>query len=266
MPNSIRAKKSLGQNFLTCQWAIADIISAARLSSTDTVLEIGPGTGVLTRPLAAKVKKIIAIEKDEHLARILARELTSEGITNVTILEGDILTYIPPLPGGYKIVANIPYYLTARLLRLFLEEQEKKPSSMVLTIQKEVAERIISQPPHENLLALSVQMFGTPRIIAAIPASCFAPQPNVDSAIIRISDISSSFFTSRHINQDVLFRLLHLAFGQKRKILANTLRDIAPKKNIESALDNMGLSPRARPQELNKEQWASLAKITQKLS
>ncbi len=266
MPEHTRAKKSLGQNFLTCQWVISDIINTARLSPMDTVLEIGPGTGVLTRPIAAHVKKVIAIEKDENLARILARELLSEGITNVTILEGDILTHKISLPTTYKIVANIPYYLTARLLRLFLEEQEKKPSSMVLTIQKEVAQRIISKPPRENLLALSVQIFGTPNIIAIIPASCFTPQPNVDSALISISDISNSFFTSHHIKKDLLFRLLHLAFSQKRKMLTNTLHDIASKKNIESSLQDMGLSPHARPQELDKEQWALLTAVIQKLS
>lgn len=258
MPQYLRAKKSLGQNFLTCPWVISDIISAARLSPDDTILEIGPGTGVLTRPLAARVKKVIAVEKDEQLARTLTRQLQSEKITNVTVYEGDILTYTPPLPDTYKIVANIPYYLTARLLRIFLEKQEKKPSDIVLTIQKEVAERIIAQPPHGNLLGLSVQVFGTPRIIKIVPASCFSPKPKVDSAIISISDISDKFFLSHHIEKDIFFQLARTAFTQQRKMLTNSLSNITSPKHIKSALDAIGLSPRARPQELHKEQWAEL--------
>lgn len=265
MPNSIPAKKSLGQNFLTCPWAVSAIINAANLSSSDTVLEIGPGTGILTRPLAARVKKVIAIEKDERLAQTLDRQLKSEQITNVDMWEGDILTYIPPLPASYKIVANIPYYLTTRLFRLFLDEQQHKPDSMVLTIQKEVAEHVIAQPPAENILALSVQVFAMPVIISIIPASCFSPKPRVDSAIISISDISDSFFTSHNIEKDALFRLLHLAFAQKRKMLTNTMSHIASKKDIESALCTIGASPRARPQELSKEQWALLTNILKKV-
>ena len=262
----IRAKKSLGQHFLTCPWVISDMIEAAQLSSLDTVLEIGPGTGALTRPLAIRVKKVIAIEKDEKLAHALERDLVSQNINNITVLQGDILTHVPTLPAGYKIVANIPYYLTARLLRLFLEKQEKKPKSITLTIQKEVAERIMAQPPNENLLALSVQVFGTPRIIAIVPASCFSPKPKIDSAIISISDISDIFFTYHNIKKDAFFRLLHLAFTQKRKMLINTLSHIASKKDIEYALRTIGANARARPQELQKEQWALLAAILEKAS
>lgn len=259
MSQYIRPKKSLGQHFLTCPWVISDMCNAAHLSSSDTVLEIGPGTGVLTRPLAARVKKVIAVEKDEQLARTLAYQLKSEKMINVHVLEGDILTHVPALPAEYKIVANIPYYLTARLLRLFLAQQEKKPSNIVLTIQKEVAQRITAQPPHENLLALSVQVFGTPRIVATVPTSCFSPKPKVDSAIISISDISDIFFTRHHIKKELFFQLLHHAFKQKRKMLTNTLSDIAPQKDILSAFNTIGISPHARPQELHKEQWALLA-------
>lgn len=259
MPHSIHPKKSLGQYFLTCPWVISDMIRAAHLLSSDTVLEIGPGTGVLTRPLSTRVKKVVAVEKDEQLCRVLDHKLASEHINNVAILNGDILTRVPVLPARYKIVANIPYYLTARLLRLFLEQQENKPSVMVLTIQKEVAERITAQPPHENLLALSVQVFGTARIIAEVPASCFSPKPKVDSTIISISDISDTFFTRRHIKKELFFQLIHHVFKQKRKMLTNTLSDIAPQKEIKSALQSIGLSPQARPQELHKEQWALFA-------
>ena len=266
MSQYVRAKKSLGQHFLTCPWVISDMCRAAHLSSSDTVLEIGPGTGVLTRPLAARVKKVIAIEKDERLCHTLARELALKGMNNVTILNGDILTCVPILPAEYKIVASIPYYLTARLLRLFLEQQEKKPNAMVLTIQKEVAQRITAQPPNENLLALSIQVFGTPRIVATVPASCFSPKPWVDSAIISISDISDIFFIRQHIKKEPFFQLLHRAFAQKRKMLTNTLSDIVPPKDIKHALQSMGAPLRARPQELSKEQWALLAAILQKIS
>lgn len=260
MDYPIHPKKSLGQNFLTCQWVISDIINTAHLLPTDTVLEIGPGTGVLTRPLAALVKKVVAVEKDEQLAQTLTRQLQSAKITNVTILEGDILNHVPELPSPYKIVANIPYYLTARLLRLFLEEQREKPSSMTLTIQKEVAERIMAKPPHENLLGLSVQVFGTPRIITSIPASCFSPKPKVDSAIMGISDISDKFFVKHRIDAKSFFRIMRLGFSQKRKILINSLSSILDKKTLIQLFSHLDIEPKTRPEQLTPDQWAALTR------
>jgi len=255
---AIHPKKSLGQHFLTCEWALDAIVEAARLVPSDTVLEIGPGTGALTRALAPSVKKVIAVEKDELLAAELKKEFTKKRITNVEIHEGDILKDIPSLPHGYKIVANIPYYLTARLLRLFLEEEKNKPAHIVLMIQKEVAERITSKPPHENLLALAVQAFGTPSIVKTVPATCFSPKPKIDSAIISISDISSAFFTKHSIKPEAMFRIMRLAFSQKRKMLSNSISALIDKPSLLNIFTDLDLNPKVRPEELSLDQWAQL--------
>ena len=254
-------KKSLGQHFLTCEWALAAATNAARLAPSDTVLEIGPGTGVLTRLLGARVKKVIAIEKDELLARALVQQLKSENITNIEIHEGDILTHMPPMLAPYKVVSNIPYYLTARLLRLLLQDYEQKPSHIILMIQKEVAERMVALPPHENLLALSVQAFATPAIVATVPASCFSPRPNVDSAIISISDISDTFFISNNIDPRVFFRIARLGFSQKRKMLVNSLSILSDKPSLTKVFSQLAIKPTVRPEELNLNQWAQLANV-----
>lgn len=260
MKSAFHPKKSLGQNFLICPWVITAIIEAAELSSSDTVVEIGPGTGVLTRALAIHAKKVIAIEKDETLAETLRQHLRKEVITNAAILEGDALQNFPASGKPYKVVANIPYYLTARLLRLLLENQKNKPSLIVFTIQKEVAERIVALPPHENLLGLSVQAYGTPTIIKTVPPSCFSPKPKVDSAIIKIADISDSFFTRNHLNSKKFFHIVRTGFSQKRKVLTNTLSGIVgKKKSVVSLLDLIGLDPRARPEQLSLQKWAELA-------
>ena len=234
------------------------LIDAAHVTSSDTVLEIGPGTGILTRALAKRAGSVVAIEKDETLARALARLLKTENITNVKILEGDVLKQIPPIPAPYKIVANIPYYLTGRLLRLLLEERKEKPSDIVVMIQKEVARRIVALPPHENLLGISVQAFGTPKIIKEVPASCFIPRPNVDSAIISISDISDDFFIENNITPQDFFRVARLGFSQKRKVLTTSLRPIADKKSIEKYLNILHLDPKSRPEQITIYQWAYL--------
>lgn len=280
-------KKSLGQHFLVCDWVSDTLVGAAELSLKDTVLEIGPGTGVLTRAIAPRVKKLIAVEKDEALAQELRQSLAKEGIANVSIVTGDILKVLARVsadyhlqPGSYKIVANIPYYLTSHLLRMILE-RGPWPALAVLTIQKEVAQRVTAHPPHMNpalannrggtgqnharrkggmnLLALSVQAFSTAKIIKTVPASCFSPKPKVDSAIIALSDISDTFFKKNSINADVFFKIARAAFGQKRKQLVNPLAVIASgKQRASAALEAAGLDPHIRPQELSLDQWATL--------
>ncbi len=260
------ARKSLGQHFLRCRWVANTLIRAAELTKKDTVLEIGPGTGVLTQPLAQHVREVIAVEKDE----LLAEALRKKAPPNVTVVEGDILRLYRSLyrskigtvnTKAIKIVANIPYYLTSRLLRMLLE-RESQPELIVLTIQKEVAKRIMARPPYMNLLALSVQAFGKPEIIKTVPASCFAPAPEVDSAIIKISDVSDRFFRENGINPGPFFSFIRRGFSQKRKQLLNTLKREGgtPKKAIADVLARLNLSPDARPQELSLQNWADLMK------
>lgn len=254
-------KKSLGQHFLCCDWVITEIIKAAELKPTDLILEIGPGTGVLTKALALNAKKVIAVEKDERLADELAQTLKKEGIDNVEISKDDILQFLPKFKEkNYKIAANIPYFLTSRLLRIIFE-QKAKPKLAVLTIQKEVAQRIIARPPHMNLMALSVQVFGQARVIKIVPASCFWPKPKVDSAIIKIDKISNRFFQKHNIRNQVFFQTAKTAFGQKRKMLVNSLSKIVPKERVIRALEQTKINSKARPEELTQEQWSKIAKM-----
>ena len=292
MTHPIPAKKSLGQHFLRCAWAADTLIAAARITKKDTVLEIGPGTGVLTRPLAAASGCVISVEKDERLATELSASLQKEYIVNVTVMPADILSVFQTKSGmnydsrlsleNYKVVSNIPYYLTGRLIRLLLESP-KKPNIIALTIQKEVAERIVARPPHMNpalaegnisstknrqrgkggmnLLALAVQAYGTPRIIKIVPANCFSPKPKIDSVIITISDISNDFFVKNTIGQNEFFAIARAAFGQKRKMLINTLPGNSDKTKIAKKLANLGIAATARPEELSLQNWVDIVRL-----
>lgn len=258
-----KAKKSLGQHFLRCNWVATTLIKTARLTPDDTILEIGPGTGILTRALALHAKQVIAVEKDERLAAELRNSLLKENITNVQIISGDILELLKShfnKNTKYKAVANIPYYLTSRLLRLILES-EQKPELIIFTIQKEVAKRITAKPPKMNLLALSVQAYGNPEIIKIVPAECFYPKPKVDSAIIKISDISDQFFKRHDIEEKLFFEVIRKAFNQKRKILTRSLASYKIKPQLEKTLGELGIKTTARPQELTLKQWATLISL-----
>ena len=267
----MQAKKSLGQHFLRCEWVADALIKAADIGPKDMVLEIGPGAGALTRPLAAASGHVIAVEKDERLATALKNALQKEGIGNVEVIPEDILPFLRfqtksriysrlSLEKPYKIIANIPYYLTGRLLRL-ITDSAQKPHIIALTVQKEVAERIVAHPPRMNLLALAVQAYGKPEIIKIVPASCFSPKPKVNSAIIRISDISDDFFQKNNLDETVFFSIVRAAFGNKRKMLVNTLPTGGDKKEIAKKLAALGISSRARPEELSLKNWVDIVRL-----
>ena len=249
----------MGQRFLASRAVLQKIVGGAELSKKDTVLEIGPGKGILTDELAKKVKKVVAVEKDPRLVEFLKRKF--EHMQNIEIIQGDILQIsnysaegeISPPGGGqlsiikqvqnrYKIVANLPYYITSRFLRIFLSSEVEPPSMMVLMVQREVADRICAKPPNMNLLALSVQAFGEPKIIARVPRQAFRPPPSVDSAIIKITDISNAFFKKNKINPKEFFTFIRKAFSQKRKMLRASLhvqhRVLAKKRPQELSLEN----------------------------
>lgn len=262
----MRPKKSLGQNFLRCQWVVDAIISASDLTRDDTVIEVGPGTGILTSALAKRAGSVVAIEKDEKLAAELRRNLEKENIKNVEITEGDILKILPDLPSryklqakNYKLIANIPYYLTARLLRM-LFEAPVKPSLITLTIQKEVAERIAAKPPQMSILAVSVQAYGNPEIIKHVPASCFYPVPNVNSSIIKISGVSDIFFKKNAVSEQVFFEIAKLGFSAKRKQLLGNLSKKFTRQEIGNIFSHADINPRARAEELSLEEWVSVIK------
>ena len=258
----LRPNKLMGQNFLISEDILNDIIDAADLSLHDTVLEAGPGLGILTVALAQRARRVIAVEKDKKIADALKKYVTGKRMKNIEIVEGDILLYRDPtFVDGYKVVANLPYYLTSRFLRKFLSEEAINPAAMILMVQKEVAERIIARPPHMNLLALSVQAYGKPEIVKKTPASAFWPKPKVDSAIIKITNISDDFFSKNGIDQKKFFTLLKTAFSQKRKKLSNSLGDFfGDKKTAEKKIKKTGLVPNSRPEEFSLENWGGLFK------
>jgi 16S rRNA (adenine1518-N6/adenine1519-N6)-dimethyltransferase len=251
----ITPNKLLGQHFLVSRSVLQKIIDAAEITPDDIIVEAGPGRGALTLELARHAKKVIAIEKDRVLADALAKQISEQEITNVKITRGDILRYSPPRGMRYAIVANLPYYLTSHFFKIFLEERESKPKSIIVMIQKEVANRIIAKPPDMNLLALGVQTYGTPRIVAKVPAGAFSPPPKVESAILKITEISDKFFKKNGVTAQNFFAFARKAFSQKRKTLKHTL------KINEGALQKLGISRTARPQELSLEQWIKLAKL-----
>jgi 16S rRNA (adenine1518-N6/adenine1519-N6)-dimethyltransferase len=218
---SARPNETLGQNFLIDEAALAKIVEAAELSQNDVVLEVGPGTGILTKELAKRTKKVIAVEKDPKMVEIIKQE--TKDYNNVEIIEGDILKLdnkeIEKL-GPYKVVANIPYYLTSHLIRIFLEPSEVDPPTvMILLLQKEVAERICSTPPDMSLLSVSVQFYAEPKLIDYVPKESFWPVPKVDSAILKIVPQINS--ERKNIDIKKFFKIVKAGFSQPRKQLLN---------------------------------------------
>ncbi len=255
----LRPRRSLGQNFLHDPSALERIVAAAEILPDDTVLEIGPGLGALTRYLARAARRVIAVEIDSSLLPILDSVLS--GYTNVTVLCSDILDLsIGQIVdhADYLVVANIPYYLTSALLRHLLEARPQ-PRRLVLTVQKEVAERLCAGPGDLSLLALSVQVYGSPRLIATLPAGAFYPRPKVDSAIVRIDLRPTPRIPWGHL--EAFFTLARAGFGQKRKQLRNALAHhlgLAPAA-VEALLHQAGIDPTRRAETLSIEEWGALA-------
>ena len=255
----LRAHKGLGQNFLQDPMALEAIVAAAGIQGTDTVLEIGPGLGSLTRYLAVSAREVIAVELDEKLIPPLKTVLSAS--QNVQVIQGDILKLSPQdliAENDYLVVANIPYYITSAVIRHLLES-ESKPRRIVLTIQKEVAGRICAKPGDMSLLALSVQVYGSPRIAAYIPAEAFFPAPKVDSAVL-VVDI----YSTPTIKQELLgvfFKLVKAGFSQKRKTLRNSLSSglhISPTQAAE-LLTRTEIDPQRRAETLSIDEWERLA-------
>ncbi len=222
---SLRPKRSLGQNFLMHARIAERIALVANLASDATVLEIGPGTGMLTRELLKKAKKVIAVEADNELFEKLKTDFADEIASGrLELIHRDIRTFdMSALPKGYALVANIPYYLTGEIFRMFLESSNQ-PSAMTLLVQKEVADRIVVRDGKESILSLSVKAYGTPKQEFKVPRGCFRPAPNVDSAVLTIRDISRRNFTTRE-EERRFFTLLHAGFAHKRKFVRNNLSD-----------------------------------------
>jgi 16S rRNA (adenine1518-N6/adenine1519-N6)-dimethyltransferase len=258
----LHPRKGLGQNFLGDAVALGRIAAAADLSPDDAVVEVGAGLGTLTRLLADQAGQVVAVELDDQLVKILREQLA--GLANVRIVHGDILT-IPDLgfpERGYKLVGNLPYYITSAVLRRFLEVRPR-PRLMVVTVQREVAERIVARPPDMSLLAVSVQFYGQPRIAARIPAGAFYPPPKVDSAVVRI-DVGDqpTVALGEGIDAAAFFRVVRAGFNQKRKTLRNALSAglALPPARVEEALARAGIDPRRRAETLGLQEWAEVTR------
>ena len=245
------AKKSLGQHFLLHQRTADRIADAAELGANDTVLEIGPGTGMLTRSLLTRAGKVVAVEADADLcARLQATFAVEIEAGRLELVLGDVRAFdLALLPRGYRVVANIPYYLTGDLLRR-LFEAERQPAALTLLIQKEVAERI-ARAKKESILSLSVKAYGAPMYVFTVPCSAFVPVPNVDSAVLVVRNISREHFHSRE-EEALFFALVRSGFAHKRKYLAKNL--------AEAGYSDSGIPAKARAEDLSLYDWFALVR------
>ena len=263
---NFRPKKRLGQHFLVDDYVLNQILSASEVGSADVIIEVGPGLGKLTKELAKQAAKVIAVEIDGRLVSILKKEISP--FPNARIVHGDILKITPEQlleigsvsQQSYKVVANIPYYITSPLLRHFLEASIK-PSIMVLMVQKEVGEAIAAVPGNMSLLSLRAQFYSKPTIIAYVPANSFHPTPKVDSLILRldtyhqppvqVSDVAS------------FFDMISCGFSSRRKQLRNSLaQSLQTSPNqVASLLEKIGVDPKRRAETLNLEEWKRLWEV-----
>lgn len=261
------AQKKFGQHFLINQDTLSTIINTAELKSNDTVLEIGPGLGTLTRALSACANKIVAVEKDIDMIKIF--QAINSDLTNVQIIRGNILMlnssfFKDYLPKSYKVVANLPYYLTSAILRFFLQSSHR-PDMMVLMVQKEVAERIVATSPNANILGLAVQFYGVPEITTEVPNTHFWPIPKVDSAILKIiCHRKTKYYVD---DEDALFRIIKAGFGEKRKKLHNSLTGglKLPHDTIKKVLVQSKIDIDRRAQTLTIPEWIKLYQNIKKL-
>ncbi len=271
----MKAKKSLGQNFLNSKTVARDIVRAAELTPTDTVLEIGPGKGFLTGALLASGAHIIAVEKDDRMIPILSEKFAIEIAENrFTLIHGDIVEITASigkgsalgsikadplpmltLPVGYKLVANIPYYITGHILRAFLEAR-LKPERIILMLQKEVADRIVARDKKESILSIAIKAYGTPRIVKKVPARYFTPAPNVDSAVLAITNISNKNFPNTAFEKR-FFEIMKAGFAHKRKQLTGNLKDIFG-EHTRVLLEQAGIHQNARAEDITLEKWLKI--------
>ena len=273
-----RPKKSLGQNFLVDSAHRANIVAAAGLTIEDAVLEIGAGDGSLTALISAQAGRVVAVELDERLIPVLQRRFVCQ--PHVTVIHGDILEIetgelmrrtgsecaseslreAEPAAVRFKVVANLPYYITAAVIRKLLESADP-PGLMVLTVQREVAERIVASPPRMSLLAVSVQYYCTAQVVDRIPAAAFRPPPKVDSAAVLLLRRGEPLFA--HLEAEDFFRVVRAGFCQPRKQLRNSLAQgmgVSPAQAV-AWLQAAGVTPQRRAETLALEEWGRLSEV-----
>lgn len=257
----VTPNKGLGQHFLHDESVITDMLEAAEVGSKDTVLEVGPGLGVLTSALVQRAGQVVVYELDDKLASLIE----SQDADKLTVVRGDALELpLPPrgTPLPYKVVANIPYSITGALIRRLITSPSG-PSSITLLVQKEVAERMCAKPGQMSALSVAVQLHGAAKIVRLVPPECFWPAPKVDSAVVHV-DLSRGL--TLDVDERDFMRLVKFGFAQKRKQLKNTLAAglrVGPPE-IEKVLLQAGLSATSRAQELSLGQWKKLYDLIQK--
>lgn len=253
----IRPDKRLGQNFLLSDEVLDKIVDAAELTTQDMVLEIGPGLGALTRRLSEKAGQVIAIEKDRKIFRALKTILKRQ--ENVKLIFGDALSFDPTshplLSTNYKLVANIPYYLTGKIIQDFLTAKAK-PQLLVLLLQKEVARRIVAEPGEMSLLSVATQFYSDPELVGEVPKADFYPAPAVDSAIVRFRVLREPRFV---VNEKKFFQLVKIGFANKRKQLHNNLATgLGANYDFKKILTGLKLNPLVRAEDLSLANWQQL--------
>lgn len=260
------AKKSLGQHFLTSEAAVAKMVSSAQCTTPDVVLEIGPGKGVLTKALLDTGARVVAVELDDDLIADLCERFDDElKEGRLVIVHEDILKLSDEqlrdvVGNSYKVVANIPYYITNAIIEKFLSSSHQ-PTAMSLLIQKEVAERIVARNGKHSILSVSVQAYATPKIISKVVAGSFNPPPKVDSAILSLTNISKKYFSEAAITEKDFFKAVKAGFAHKRKMLLGNLKSLGiPNEKIVPAFTSQNLPQTIRAEDVHLSQWKGLVK------
>ncbi len=265
-------KKFLGQNFLVSEQTTDKILDTARLRSEDIVLEVGSGLGVLTRKMAERVAKVIAVEKDQELADWLEKEL--ESFPNVEIVAGDILEinrdWRLEIDEQHKVVSNLPFNISKIVIKKLLQKYNP-PTEMTLMVQKEVAESICSQPPKMDLISVAVQLYAEPEYVQTVPRNHFWPQPKVNAAIIRLTTRPSYWRARtekerRFVNQELFFKLARAGFGHRRKQLTGLLQKELglDRQKVIKLLKECDINPKARAETLSVQKWMELTEKVEK--
>lgn len=252
---NLKPNKSLGQNFLHDEEVIRDIVEASELTKDDLVIEIGAGKGILSKALAPHVKNLLSLEIDDRLIPIW--EQVMKRYPNATIMHQDALLFIPP-EKHYKVIANIPYYITSPLLKQFLRHQDgKRPDLIVFMIQKEVAERILNEKA-PTLLSWEVRIFGSPSLVRVVEPSSFTPSPKVDSAVLKIQVYKTPMIPEKYLHS--FFQLLSLGYRQPRKTILNNLTASGrmSKDRALAMLEKIHIDPKYRPHQLSLTEWQSM--------
>lgn len=259
MSENFKHKKSLGQYFLTTDHVPKLMCDAAKLDTSDLVVEVGPGAGILTREILARGSRVIALEADIRAIDILEKEFTTEiSSGQLKVIHADArkldLSDLGIESGKYKVVSNIPYYISGLLFRLFLDS-DFQPNTLVFLIQKELAERI-ARDKKESLLSLSIKVFGDVKYVATVKRGNFTPAPKVDSAILAVSNISNSYFDS--FDKKTFFAVIKAGFASKRKQLAPNIKTIFPVEDTKSTLEKIELPATSRAEDVSIDKWYQL--------